>query len=347
MMKLKEILVSANGLGGLLQAGVPLDAALERMQVVQPNYDEFWMSAAMLVGNGRPLSECLTEIWPAQLVKAVQAGEQAGKLQEVFQRIQDSLSVEQGLRSTIGKLAYPLGSAAAGLVVAAWFFIVVIPNMMKAMTSQHSKSAILSFAVTTSEFVSTHWPLIAAGVVLASIVLVNWIKSDEGRATVVDLALGIPRVREALRDLYFGLWAYYLEMALSAGIPTTVALSLTAPILPDRMRESVDVFNADMTVNNRSMGKAADLALQEPGDPRRDWWPFYIANSFILGEQTGLIDAQLRQCAPVLIKEGSQKLTFVVNICNVIAIALAASLILAPMGAYYAELFNAARMMGK
>ena len=60
-----------------------------------------------------------------------------------------------------------------------------------------------------------------------------------------------------------------------------------------------------------------------------------------------MIDVQLKMCAPVLIKDGTRTLTAVVNIGNVIAIAFAAAMIIAPMGAYYSELFNAARSMGR
>lgn len=347
MMNLREISISTNGLGGQLQAGVPLDQAIERMCLTQPDYEEFWRQAALQARAGRPLSECLPEIWPLQLVRAVQAGEQAGKLREVFARIQESVAVEESLRATLFKLAYPLGALGAGLLVSTLFLVFTIPGMTKSLTTRGRHSPILQFSNWFSDIVTQNWVVLTFGLAIGGAFLVSWLRSPAGKAAVLDTALSIPHIREALRDLYFGLWAYYMEMAVSAGIPTTQALTLTAPVLPEALRESVEVFNADMVNNNRPMSAAADVNQQEPGDPRREWWPFYIANAFVLAEQTGLVDQQLKQCAPVLINDGQRALTMIINIGYVIAIGVAAALILAPMAAYYIELFNAVRMMGR
>ena len=167
------------------------------------------------------------------------------------------------------------------------------------------------------------------------------------QALILDVLLQVPVVKIALRDMYFGLWANYVAMMVASGITTTESLRLTKVILPSALQESVAVFESDLSVNNRSMSDAANLSKQKPGDARATWWPFYIANAFIVAEQTGLVDQELLRVAPSLIKEGVSTLNTVIAVANVGALALSATLIVSPLAAYYAEIFAAIQHAGR
>jgi hypothetical protein len=95
------------------------------------------------------------------------------------------------------------------------------------------------------------------------------------------------------------------------------------------------------------MADAADPAKQPPGDARAIWWPFYIANAFIVAEQTGGVDKELLRVAPSLIKDGVKTLNKVIAVANAVALALSAFLIVSPLAAYYVEIFAAIRQAGR
>jgi len=342
-MKLADISATASALGNQVGAGIPLDQALRRLAQMQPRLEEFWVRAAQEVSAGHPLSNALKEVWPESLVSAVVAGEQSGNLAEVFTRIEETIELQITLRGQMMQLAYPVGMGLAGLCVFLGFMIVVLPRFAKSMGSIGSGSAhgiIFQFSAWLSAVVMENYVVIAAALAGGIAFLLAWAKSDAAKVAVQELLLTLPLVRTALRDLYFGLWANYMAMMFASGIPTVAAVKLTASVVPGPMRGSLEAFERDIGVNNQPMSASADLEKLQPDDLRVLWWPFYISHAFIVAEQTGRVDSELLRVAPALIKEGSKTLSRVILIGNVIALAFAAAVMVAPIGAYYTEVFS-------
>lgn len=330
-----------------MAAGIPIDHALSRMTQLQPTYAEFWARAVQGVQAGRMLSDSLKEVWPEALVSAVRAGEQSGKMVSVFAGIKETIELQRRLRDNIMKLAYPVGMAAAGLVVFVAFMVFVLPSLGKAIGRNGSSSPIFQFSSWLSEVVLENYVTLGTGIALAVVGIWTWLKTPEARTLILEVCLRVPVVQIALRDMYFGLWANYMSMMVAAGIPTTTALLLTSPVLPGPLRESVEVFERDLSAHNQTMSSSADLEKLPEDDSRRVWWPFYISNAFIVAEQTGEVDAELERVSPSLIEEGLDLFASVLAVLNVIAIAVAATLIVSPLAAYYIEIFAAIRMAGR
>lgn len=345
-MKLKQIGTAAAALGNQIKAGIPIDQALIRLGQMQPAYADFWQRATLTVQSGKPLSDVLVEIWPETMIAAVKAGERSGTLDTVFGRIEETVELQLQLRATMLKLAYPLGMGLAGIVVFCGFMIFVLPGLAKSLNTK-SAGMVFELSAWMSAAAQENPTTLAAGLVVGIVALVAWLRTAEAQALILDVLLQVPVVKIALRDMYFGLWANYVAMMVASGITTTESLRLTKVILPSALQESVAVFESDLSVNNRSMSDAANLSKQKPGDARATWWPFYIANAFIVAEQTGLVDQELLRVAPSLIKEGVSTLNTVIAVANVGALALSATLIVSPLAAYYAEIFAAIQHAGR
>lgn len=245
------------------------------------------------------------------------------------------------------KLAYPIGMGLAGLSVFLGFMVFVLPMLAKSLGRSGSTSPIFQFSAWLSVFVLDNYLILAVGIGVGIAVVITWLKTEEARNSIIDLFLVIPVLREALRDMYFGLWANYMALMVAAGIPTTTALKTTAPVLPGALRQSIDAFEHDLSKNNLSMSDSSDLAKLSQSDPRSQWWPFYISNAFIVAEQTGVIDKELLRVAPALIKEGVKRLDSIIAVANVAALAVSAALIISPLAAYYTEIFSSIQMAGR
>jgi len=346
MMTLDEIGASAAHLGNQIGAGIPLDQALSRMSLLQPRYLDFWGRAVQEIRSGRMLSQSLSEVWPEALVSAVRAGEHSGKMDSVFARIEETIELQMGLRVTIMKLAYPFSLGVAGLVVFMAFMVFVLPLLAKSLGRPGSAGLVFQFSAWVSVFVRENYIVLAIGLVAGVAALVAWLKTPEARALILELFLMVPLVKDALRDMYFGLWAKYMAMMIAAGLTTTLSLTLTASVLPRPLRESVEVFERDLSANNRTLSESSDLAKLPSDDLRCEWWPFYIANAFIVAEQTGAIDKELLRVAPALIKEGVKTLDRAVAFANLIAMMCSGLLIMSPLAAYYIEIFASIRTAG-
>ena len=346
MMKIKEIGDTAAALGNQISASIPMDQALSRMVQMQPMYSDFWLAATQKVRSGQLLSESLAEIWPEALVSAVKAGEQSGSMDAVFKRIEETIELQLSLRGSMMQLYYPLGMGVAGLVVFLGFMVFVLPMLAKSIGGG-SNSTIFQFSAWLSVFVLENYIALGIGIIGAIFALLSWLKTSEARSAIIVFFMGVPLMKDALRDMYFGLWSKYMAMMVSAGLPTTQALKLTAPIMPVMLSESIEVFERDLSIHNKSISESADTTKLNPGDPRSIWWPFYISNAFIVAEQTGEIDKELLRVAPSLIKDGERTLNRVIAIANFLALVISGTLIISPLAAYYSEIFSAIRNAGR
>lgn len=341
-MNLSEINSCASAIGNQIKAGIPLDQALHRLVRLQPRHEEFWEQTAIAVRSGQPLSASLSSVWPAALVGAVRAGEQSGKLEEVFTRIEETVMLQMNLRQSMFRLAYPAGMGVAGVGVFLGFMVFVLPGLSKSLHTQ-SHSFVFELSSWLSALVDQHWASLLAGLTLGIAGLVVWLQTEEARDMILDAMLGIPVVKDALRDMYFGLWANYMAVMVGAGISTTEALKLTAAVLPAKLRFSIFAFERDLSANNSPMADAADLAKQQPDDPRSIWWPFYVSSAFMVAEQTGDIGAEMVRVAPSLVRDGIKTLDRVIAVANAVSLAVSAFFIVSPLAAYYVEIFDAIR----
>lgn len=347
MMTLEEICGTASALGNQVGAGIPLDMALTRMVQMQPAYAEFWARAVQEVRMGHLLSSSLGEVWPEALVTAVRAGEHSGQMDRVFRRIEETVELQISLRGTVMQLAYPVAMGFAGLGVFLGFMVIVLPTLAKSLGQHDSGSPVFALSAWLSTTVMGNLPMLSVGLGVAIFAFVTWIATQEAKNFILGVLLEVPVLRFALRDMYFGLWANYMAMLVAAGLPTNTALKLTAPVLPGELCESIEAFERDLSTRNRTMSDSADLAKLEKDDPRSIWWPFYISNAFIVAEQTGVIDVELLRVSPALIREGIRSLNRVVAVANVIALTVSAFFIVAPLAAYYTEIFAAIRNAGR
>lgn len=346
MMKLKEISSTAAALGNQIGAGIPIDQAISRMALMQPEYSDFWLQSVQKIRSGEMLSESLEEIWPEALVSAIRAGEQSGSIDTVFKRIEETIELQMNLRSNVMKLGYPVGMGVAGIAVFLGFMVFVLPMLAKSLGGG-SKSPIFQFSEWLSVFVLNNYIALTIAIAGAIFSLVAWIKTPEGRNSILVFFINVPVMREALRDMYFGLWAQYMAMMVKSGIPTTQSLKLTAPVLPGELRESIELFERDLSINNKSISESSDISKLGAGDIRKEWWPFYISNAFMVAEQTGEIDKELMRVAPSLLKDGERNLNRVIAIANIFALVFSGILIISPLAAYYAEIFSAIRNAGR
>lgn len=348
MMSLKLIGSTASALGNQVGGGIPLDQAVRRMAQMQPDNSEFWLRAVQEVRMGRPLSASLAEIWPKALVSAVVAGEQSGQSDAVYDRISETIDIQLTLRKAMSQLIYPLVMALGGIVVFLVFMIVVIPMLSKVLSSSNGhgpESLVFILSNWLSVTAKENYLVLGVALVGGIYALLAWLQTEKAKEEILNFLLGIPLVKTALRDMYFGLWARYMSIMVAAGIPTINALSLTAPVLPALLRESVELFERDLSVNNKSMSESADTAQLPETDPRVIWWPVFISNAFIVAEQTGDIEKELMQVAPRIVKEGVARLEGVILIATAVTMALAGLLIVSPLAAFYSELFSTIRQV--
>lgn len=338
MMTLKEINAASDHLANMFSAGTVLDKVLARMVQMQPKRAEFWRTAQSSVAQGNRLSESLTQVWPASLVDAIRAGEVSGKIEQALRRITETTAIQLNIQASMKRLIWPFVLIVFGIAIFIFYMIAVLPNIGRA-TGIQSESFMMQLSARITQTTSEHGLII--GIFFAGLIvtIVSWLRTRQAQLNLLNASFSIPVLREAMRDLYFGIWANYMAMMSEAGLSTEHGLKLTQNLLPAPLQASVSQFLTDLIVNHRSMTEAADPNLHS--DDRSKWWPFYISQAFMMADSTGRVDSALLKVAPALIKEGSQQLAQIIQFCWIVATLITALTGVAPLIAYYVELGNA------
>lgn len=334
MMSLKDIQIATSALGNQLSAGISMLDATTRMVRAQPAYSEFWHDVAIGVASGRPLSMFLPGVWPETFVNAVRAGEESGKLAPVLTQIENTVELQRDLTKLVMQLAYPVISGVGGIGVFVFFMVSVIPTLSTSL-SVGERGLVFTVSNWMQHVFEQHWLVLAAGLAGTTAAAGYWLSHPLNRSKVIDVILRLPVIGEALKLISFGLWAHYMALVEGTGIPVTDGLVMTSTTLPASLREGMVQLASEAV--SRGLGDAADPEKQPPGDSRRDW-PFYVSNAFLIGQETGQLDAELMRAAPAMLKEGRQKLGVAIWFANLVALMVSALLIVGPLAAYYIQL---------
>ena len=335
MMTLSEIEDSASNFGSMVEAQISLQDCAFQMQRAQPKHAEFWRWTWEQIRLGKPLSPCLRTKWPESYVSAVRAGEEAGNLEEVFERIVEVVQGQKEVQAAIKELLYPLGIVSIGLFVFCFFMVKVMPALTGMLGGGANKSFFNKLSGQMLNIYANH--LITVGLIAAALIgaIIMLVRDPVNRERLVDLCLKLPKIGEAYREVYFGQWAYFMAMLANAGFPTPTALRMSADVLPGSLKAGVELMAREIASKGLSDSTNPDKLPLD--DPRREW-PYYISSAFGIAQQTGLISKELQRVAKPLRKRGLAKIKKYLAGINIIAIFVSGSVLMAPIGSYYIEL---------
>lgn len=318
----KDISVAASMLGNMLRAGLATDEAIRHLDNALPNRG--WNDVATRVARGALLSECLVDLWPEALVSAVAAGDHSGKLSDVLKQVEGMMLLKKQITDSLGQFYAPLAYLAGGIGTALFYMIKVIPtvsNASKALIgASYKPSSGIALSLWVQDLFINHWMTVC--VVLTGIAtgLIWLFRQPEFGVWLFEMADKIPGLNNALRKLYFGLWARTVAMmAAAGGIDITEMLTLSSRILPENMRSGVLKMAGE--VERRGLSEAGDPRRQPEDDPRLRW-PIYIGIAFVSAGQTGNIEQEMTRIAPELIDEGMRTLKVIISVSSYVAVAL-------------------------
>lgn len=334
MMKLADIQNASAALGNQLSAGISMLDATSRMVRAQPMHAEFWHEVRSGVAAGRALSGYLEDVWPETFVSAVRAGEASGSLGDVMARIEKTVQLQRDLTKLVMQLAYPIGTGLLGICVFVFFMVQVIPSLSTTL-GVGQRGFVFTLSGWMASTAENYGALILVALAACATAVAYWCSNPLNRSKIVDAVLSLPVVGESLKLIIFGLWAHYMALIDSTGVPVVDGLRMTSATLPASLRHGMNQL-ADEAVS-RGLADAADPEKQPEGDSRREW-PFYVGNAFLIANETGRLDAELMRAAPAMLKDGAAKLSIAVSIANVGALIVSATLVVGPLAAYYVQL---------
>ncbi len=281
----KEVVVLSRQLSTLFEAQV---SALRVFRLLAAESENALLNKALTeiaddLQAGSSISKALSKhpkIFSDFYVNMVRSGEESGKLDEVFIFLADHLDRTYEVNAKArNALIYPAFVIFTFVVVMILMLTVVIPKISTILTESGQEVPVYTKVVIgLSNFMVDYgiFGLIAA--IIAGFVFWRFTLTDAGKASLDEVKIKIPFVKNLYQKLYLSRIADNMNTMLVSGIPMVRALELTSNIVGNRVYKGI-LDNATESVKG---GKSVSDALAD-----RSEIPGIMIQMIKVGEESG------------------------------------------------------------
>jgi type IV pilus assembly protein PilC len=291
-----DIAVFSRQLATMMQAGVPLVQAFDIIGKghENPAMQDMLLSIKADIEGGTALAEALKKHplhFDDLFCNLVHAGEQAGVLEDLLDKIATYKEKTESLKGKIKKaLFYPAAVIIVAFLVTAIIMIFVIPQFQELFSSFGSDlPAFTRVVINISEWMQSWWWALVIGLIGTSLIFRNvWKRSRKFRHIIDKALLKIPVIGVILHKAAIARFARTTATMFAAGVPLVEALESVAGATGNivysdavlRMREDV------------ATGQSLQLTMKQQG-----LFPHMVIQMVAIGEESGSIDSMLSKVA--------------------------------------------------
>lgn len=249
--------------------------------------------------EGRRLSDAMgrePRSFPPLYRAMVSAGESAGTLPQILERLADLQERQAAIRSKVlSAIAYPLVLAFVAMFVVMSLMIWVVPKVVEQFDTVGQQLPLLTRIVMgISQFLGSYWWALLLG--LAAFALISWraLQDDAIRLRFDSFLLRIPLIGRLTRDLHAARMARTLATMVASRLPLLEGLVLTGNTIHNRrLKQASD----EITEAVRG-GGSLSAALRRTGI-----FPPLLVYLSASGESSGQLDSMLERAADYLERE--------------------------------------------
>jgi len=288
-VKPEDIAVFARQLATMLAAGIPMVQAFE---IVGTGNDKPAMQKLILdiksdVEGGTSLHESLAK-HPLQFddlfVNLVQAGEQAGALESLLDKVATYKEKTEALKKKVKKaLFYPAAVLVVAVVVTVILLIFVIPQFESLFKGFGADlPAFTQWVINLSKFIQAQGFFLAV-VVAGSIYAFTYFhkRSRKMRQAIDRMALKFPIIGPILNKSAIARYARTLSTMFAAGVPLVEALESVAGATGNIVYEDAVMKMRDEVATGQRLQRAMD---------NTGLFPNMVISMIAVGEESGSLD---------------------------------------------------------
>ncbi|MFZ5465876.1 MAG: type II secretion system F family protein [Pseudomonadota bacterium] len=289
-------------LATMLQAGMPL---LQGLEIIAQSAEIPAMTRLVNqikddVAGGISLGNALARhplYFDKLYVSLVMAGEDAGALEAILERIAVYKEKTESLKKKIKKaLFYPAAVLVVAFIVTAILLIFVIPQFKDLFSSFGADlPAFTLMVIGLSEIFQQYWWMIFGGMGAAVYAFFFFKKRSRKFNQVLDrLVLRLPLVGPLTHKAAIARFARTLSTMFAAGVPLVEAMASVAGATGNHVYETAVLEMRDMTAQGQQMR----LSMQQSG-----LFPMMVVQMVGIGEETGELDKMLSKVADIYEEE--------------------------------------------
>lgn len=308
----RELMLVTRQLASLIGAGMPVAESLGLLarQGGRHNMQRVLMAVRARVSEGDRLSTALDgfpKSFPAVYRAMIAAGEGAGGLAHVLERLADYLEKEQAVRNRIfGALVYPAVLTVVALGVVTMLMTFVVPRIAEQFGGMGLDLPLLTrIMIGLSGVLQTGWPFMLGAPVLLVIGGSLALRRDAVRTAIDGLVARLPLTGGFVRKVESARFARTMGILIDSGA-----------VLPDALRA------AGRATGNRAFRKRVGDVVSDVESGRglsdalgaRGWFPSLMLFMVAAGERSGALGEMFRRAADQMDQEIDGAITVGLNL---------------------------------
>ena len=295
-IKPKDIAIFTRQLATMMKAGVPLLQAFDIVGRGNPNpsVSKLLNDIRTDVETGTSLSAAFRKhplYFDTLYCNLVEAGEAAGILEELLDRLALYMEKTEGIKSKIkSALMYPISVLVVAFVVVAVIMIFVVPSFKEMFTSFGADLPGPTLVVIAiSEFFVNYWYLIFGGIGGSVYFFLQAWRRNEGVQRFMDrVLLKMPIFGTLVEKSVIARWTRTMATMFAAGVPLVEALDSVG----GASGNSVYSVATEKIQQEVSTGTSLTTAMTNTGI-----FPSMVLQMCAIGEESGSIDHMLGKAA--------------------------------------------------
>jgi general secretion pathway protein F len=282
-------------LATLVKAGLPLDEALQAVSehTEKPRLKSIVLGVRAKVVQGHSLASGLDEFphaFPTVYRATVMAGEQAGQLDAVLERLADYTESRHGLRQKVVQaMVYPILLTVIALSIITVMLVVVVPKIVTVFETTGQELPVMTrVLIAISSFVQDWWFLVIAGAGAGTYATFKLLQREHIRRSAHGWLLRVPLIGRVTRGLNTARFTRTLSILTASGVPALEALRISASVVANLpMRAAVE----EAAVRVREGGAIGRSLAQSK------LFPPITIHLISSGEASGELDSMLERAA--------------------------------------------------
>ncbi len=295
-IKPKDIMIFTRQLATMMKAGVPLLQAFDIVGRGNPNQSvgKLLNDIRSDVETGTSLSSAFRKhpkYFDSLYCNLVEAGEQAGILESLLDRLATYMEKTENLKSKIkSAMMYPTAVIVTAFVVVAVIMIFVIPSFKEVFSSFGAELPAPTLIVMgISDFFVSYWWLIF-GLIGGGIYffMQAWKRSEKVQAFMDRLLLKIPIFGPLIEKSVVARWTRTLATMFAAGVPLVEALDSVGGASGNYLYKTA----TEEIQKEISSGTSLTMAMSNA-----NLFPSMVLQMAAIGEESGSLDHMLGKAA--------------------------------------------------
>jgi len=292
-----NVLFFTQELSTLLNASVPLDRALSITAELtdKPSFRALVLDVLRVLKSGKTLADSLAthpDHFSDLYINMVRAGEAAGSLAVIFERLSEFERTRDDLRNyIISSMIYPVLLAGVGLCSILILLNFVVPRFATIFDGGTMKVPVpAQIMIAASHIVRTYWWMAASALAATVTVWRVYTRTAAGRMWWDGLRLRIPLLGDALLKAETSRFARAMGTLVANTVPLVQSLNIAAATLNNRTISAALVGVAQGV----KRGEGIAVPVRKAGV-----FPPLVSHLLTVGEETGRLDQMFVRMADI------------------------------------------------